>query len=85
MGKYNQQKIVTTKIGLYVMGIAIFGGTFLASIVDASKYSNYELWEFRFFIVGSAAIYCLIIFLYNRRSSNRSAVSNHKKNFRKSS
>lgn len=63
LGKVSQPKTTTTKIGLYTIGIAVFGGSFLASIIDANKYSNYDLWEFRLFLAGSAVIYYSLVFL----------------------
>lgn len=79
MDKVSQPKTTTTKIGLYTIGIAVFGGSFLASIIDANKYSNYDLWEFRLFLAGSAVIYYSLVFFFNRNSQEENVSPNNLK------
>ncbi|WP_216827542.1 hypothetical protein [Alkalihalobacterium elongatum] len=70
MGEIKYAKPMKVKKLLYLIGIFIFGGMLLASIIDANlyveKYSRAKLWEFRFFTVGSAIFYYLMVFILNK-------------------
>ncbi|QOY36906.1 hypothetical protein AWH56_004455 [Anaerobacillus isosaccharinicus] len=65
-----------TQKALNLIGIIVFGGWFLTSLIEASnnsiKYSTYTIWEFRFFIISCAVIYYLLVYYFNRKSSKKS-------------
>ncbi|MDE5413364.1 hypothetical protein [Alkalihalobacterium chitinilyticum] len=71
MGELNYKQPMSTKKLMYMIGLFIFGGMLLASIIDSSlyleKYSAAKLWEFRLFTIGSAAVYYGLVFLMNRK------------------
>ncbi|MFN7253423.1 MAG: hypothetical protein ACK4M9_22020 [Anaerobacillus sp.] len=61
-----------TKKVSYLIGLLIFGGWFITSLIEAANekinYSTYTVWEFRFFIIGCAAIYYLVIYYFSRKA-----------------
>ncbi|WP_026674792.1 hypothetical protein [Alkalihalobacterium bogoriense] len=67
----NQEVRVQTKPFLYVIGLFIFGGMALTSMIDASfyieKYSVEKLWHYRIFIMCSAVVYYSLVILYYRK------------------
>lgn len=53
---------------LYIIGIVIFGGMFLTSIIDADYYSkDNTLLEYRLFIFGTTVIYYLVVYFFYRK------------------
>jgi hypothetical protein len=65
-----------TKKALNLIGAIVFGGWLLTSFIEASnksiKYSTYTIWEFRFFIIGCAVIYFLVVYFFRRKLSKKS-------------
>jgi hypothetical protein len=61
-----------TKKVAHLIRVLIFGGWFITSFIEAANekinYSTYTVWEFRFFIVGCAAIYYLVIYYFSRKA-----------------
>lgn len=71
MGNASVPKAVNMKKLMYLIGMMIFGGMFLTSIIDANFYVEYysseKLWQYRIFIGVSALIYFGLVFVLNRK------------------
>lgn len=78
----------TTKVA-YLIGLLIFGGWLITSFIEAASekinYSTYTVWEFRFFIVGCAAIYYSVIYYFSRKASETAESTSRRNELKKPS
>lgn len=71
MANHKEVKPVNIEKLVYFIGLVIFGGLFLDSLLNAGKYTDEALLQYRIFVLVAAVIFYAIVYLYHRVGKSR--------------